>query len=320
MRAYLYDADGSDQECQLDAVDVDALGENQFLWVDVDGGDDEVRKAARLLAIDEETMAALLDGSRDPSLFVHEDYFQVSVTAVQGEEDDYRTVLLDCVAGRNWVLTSHQEPVEFLEDFDDRFRGESNIGQLGSAGFLSALLTEQLLTYSRQLEPTVKEIDDLEQLVLRERVDEGKLLRQLVAITQRTARLRRKLAPHREIYERLAQPNFSQLLPDSATEELFPPLVDRLDRTLDDMDTTRQMAAGSIDLYTTLVAHGTNKVIKLLTVVSVTLLPPTLLAGSLGMNSLPNSLKTTTAFWASVAVVLLLIATTLTLARRRGWI
>jgi magnesium transporter len=85
------------------------------------------------------------------------------------------------------------------------------------------------------------------------------------------------------------------------------------------MDTTRQMAGGS-DLYTTLVAHATNKVIKLLTVVSVTLLPPTLLAGFLGMNSLPNSLKTTTAFWASAAVMLLLIATTLTLAHRRGWI
>ena len=89
MRAYLYDADGNDQECQLDAVDVDALGENQFLWVDVDGGDDEVRSAGRVLALDGETMAALLDGSRVPSLFVHEDYFQVSVTAVQGEADDY---------------------------------------------------------------------------------------------------------------------------------------------------------------------------------------------------------------------------------------
>ena len=274
MRVYLYDADGNDKECQLDAVDVDALGENQFLWVDVDGGGDEVRAVGGVLALDGVTMATLLDGTRDPSLFVHEDYFQVSVTAVQEEADDYRTVLLDCVAGRNWVLTSHEEPVEFLEDFDDRFRGESNVGQFGSAGFLSALLTEQLLTYSRQLEPTLKEIDHLEQLVLRDRVDEGKLLRQLVSITQRIARPRRWLTPHREIYERLAQPNISQLLPDSATEELFPALVDRLDRTLADMDTTRQMAGGSIDLYTTLVAHATNKVIKLLTVVSVTLLPP----------------------------------------------
>jgi magnesium transporter len=320
MRAYLYDADGNDRECQLDAVDVGALGESQLLWVDVDGVEDEVRSAGRVLAVEEETMAALSDGSRDPALFVFEDYFHVTVTAVQGDEDDYGVVLLDCVAGRNWVLTSHQEPVEFLQDFDDRFRGESNIGRFGSAGFVSALLNEQLLTYGRQLEPTVKEIDHLEQLVLRDRVDEGKLLRQLVAITQRIARLRRWLAPHREIFERLAQPNVSELLPDPAAEGLFPGLVDRLDRTLDDLDTTRQMAAGSIDLYTTLVAHGTNKVIKLLTVVSVTLLPPTLLAGFLGMNSLPNSLKTTTAFWASVAVMLLLIVTTLTLARRRAWI
>src|SRR4029077_1522446 len=115
------------------------------------------------------------------------------------------------------------------------------------------------------------------------------------------------------------QPNISQLLPDSATEELFPALVDRLDRTLADMDTTRQMDGGSIALYTPLVDHATNKVIKLLTVVAVTLLPPALLAGFLGMNSLPNSLKTTTAFWASAAVMLLLIASPLPPPRRRGW-
>ena len=42
------------------------------------------RKAARLLAIDEETMAALKQVFyRDPSLFVHANYLKVSMTAVK---------------------------------------------------------------------------------------------------------------------------------------------------------------------------------------------------------------------------------------------
>ena len=71
-------------------------------------------------------------------------------------------------------------------------------------------------------------------------------------------------------------------------------------------------------LPTTLVAWTRRpKVMKLLIVVSVTASAGPCSAGCSAMNSLPNSLKTTTAFWASVAVMLLLIAMTLTLARRR---
>jgi magnesium transporter len=218
------------------------------------------------------------------------------------------------------VLTSHQQPVEFLKTFDDRFRGESNLGRFGSAGFVAALLNEQLLGYGQLLEPIITEIDRVEQLILRDRVDEDRLLRELVSINQRISRLRRSLAPHVEIFERLAQPNLTELLPEASPDGQFSALVSRLERTLDSLDTARQTAAGSLDLYTTLVAHGTNKVIKLLTVISVTLLPPTLLTGFLGMNDVPNSLRGLTAFWVGTAVMLALVTTTLTLARRRGWI
>lgn len=70
------------------------------------------------------------------------------------------------------------------------FVGESNVGRFESEAFVSALLNEQLLRYGRQLDPIVNEIDLLEQRILRDRVDEDKLIRQLVAINQRITRLR----------------------------------------------------------------------------------------------------------------------------------
>jgi Mg2+ and Co2+ transporter CorA len=63
------------------------------------------------------------------------------------------------------------------------------------------------------------------------------------------------------------------------------------------------MITGSFEIYTTWTAHGTNRVIKRLTIVSVALLPPTLRAGVMGMNSLPDIFVTGTAFWISIATI-----------------
>jgi magnesium transporter len=80
------------------------------------------------------------------------------------------------------------------------------------------------------------------------------------------------------------------------------------------------MIVSSFDTYTTWTAHETNKVMKLLTVASVTLLPPTLLASVMGMNSLPARLGTSTAFEITLSVMLVLVGTVLAMARRRSWI
>ena len=61
-------------------------------------------------------------------------------------------------------------------------------------------------------------------------------------------------------------------------------------------------------------------VIKGLTVASVTLLPPTLLAGIMGMNSLPNALASSAAFWITTAVMVGVVASVLAFAQRREWL
>jgi magnesium transporter len=321
MRAYLYDAEGVDRELTLDSLDPAALGAGQLLWVDLDASDPtELDAVARRLELEAETVELLGDPHRGPELLVHRDYFHVSVTEVQGPPQRYRPVLLDCVAGSNWVITSHHEPLEFPHSFDEHFRGDSNVGRFASADFVAALLNEQLLGYGRELGGLLRQIDRVEQLVLRDRIAEEVLLPELVGITRSIGQLRRLLAPHLEIFERLAQPNLSQLLPEASPEGLFSALVRRLERTLERLDTARQMVAGALDLYTTLVAHGTNKVIKLLTVASVTLLPPTLLANLMGMDSVPAALRGATAFWVSVGVMIALVTSSLVVAWRRNWL
>ncbi len=80
------------------------------------------------------------------------------------------------------------------------------------------------------------------------------------------------------------------------------------------------MILNSFDVYTTWTAHETNRVMRLLTVASVALLPATLLASVMGMNSLPNVLATGEAFDVTMGVMLLIAVTVGVTARRRGWL
>jgi magnesium transporter len=112
----------------------------------------------------------------------------------------------------------------------------------------------------------------------------------------------------------LARTEFSVLSGSHAASD-FEALSELLERTLQAIEATREMITGSFEIYTTWTAHGTNRVIKRLTIVSVALLPPTLLAGVMGMNSLPDLFVTGTAFWISIAAIAALPVTVLTVAR-----
>jgi magnesium transporter len=145
------------------------------------------------------------------------------------------------------------------------------------------------------------------------------LLRDLVRVRLRLAKLRRMLEPHRELFALLARSEFAVLSGSQAASD-FEALNVLLERTLQSLESVREMIIGSFEIYTTWTAHGTNKVIKRLTVASVALLPPTLLAGVMGMNSLPRVLVTSTAFWVSTAAMACLALTVVTLAHVREWI
>jgi Mg2+ and Co2+ transporter CorA len=107
------------------------------------------------------------------------------------------------------------------------------------------------------------------------------MLDELTALRGRAATLRRALAPHRQAFAALARP-------DAALHETlgrpWPGLLDRLDTTLAAVETARELLLGTYDLLMTRVAQRTNETVKLLTVVSVALMPAALVASLLGMN------------------------------------
>jgi magnesium transporter len=318
LRAFLYDADLSDGHISLEDVEVERLTSQQLLWVDVSRKQD-VSTAAAALGLSAETVQALRDSSDEPALFMDDGYVHLVVVAPRKTTGTHTAHLLHCLAGSNWVLTVHEQPIDFLGDFDDRMRGTTNAGKIDSHGFLAAILHDHVASYLAELRPIEAELDRLDMRSMTGRIDDETVLRELVRIRLQLAKLRRLLEPHRELYPLLAQSEFA-LLSEASEASDFPALTDLLERALQSMETTREMIVGSFEIYTTWTAHGTNKVMKRLTVASVTLLPPTLLAGVMGMNSLPGAFSTNLAFWISTAAMSALALTTIAVAWLRRWI
>jgi magnesium transporter len=318
LTAFLYDAESKDGHVSLGNVPVDHLSEQQLLWIDITR-DEDVAAVATDLALAAETVRAIREPSAEPALFAHDAYVHIVVVAPATETIPYAPQVLDCLVGRNWVLTVHPEAIEFLGRFDERIRGDSDLGKLDGHGFLAAILQEHVASYLAELRPIEADLDRLDLRSMTGRIGEEALLQDLVRVRLRLAKLRRMLEPHRELFALLARSEFA-VLSGSQVASDFEALDVLLERTLQSMEAVREMIIGSFEIYTTWTAHGTNKVIKRLTIASVTLLPPTLLAGVMGMNSIPRILATPGAFWISTSAMAVLALTVVALARLREWI
>ena len=318
MRAYLYDADRRDGYVLLDDIGVDRLESRQLLWIDVSSehGFDAVATALGLTA---ETVRTIQAGLPQPAFFAHDGYVHVVIVTPANGAATAAPLVLDCLVGSNWVLTVHRDDIDFLGRFDERIRGDSDLGKLEGHGLLAAILHEHVAGYLAELRPIEAELDRLDLRSMTGRIDEEALLRELVVARIRLARLRRLLESHVELYALLRRSEFA-VLSGSRSAADFDALTGLLERALQSMETTREMIIGSFEIYTTWTAHGTNRVIKRLTVASVTLLPPTLLAGVMGMNSLPSALAGSAAFAITIAAMTGLALTVLALARRRDWL
>jgi magnesium transporter len=295
-------------------VTVARLDAEQLLWIDIDLED--LGAVAGALDLDAGTLEAVRTTSAEPALFVHDRYVHVVVVAPGEGPGLHKPHALHCLVGLNWVVTVHCEAIDLFGVFNDRIQGDSELGKLDAYGFLAAILHEHVASYLAALRPIEADLDRIDLRSMTGRMDEEALLRELIGVRLSLARLRRLLEPHRELFALLARSEFTVLSGSQAAHD-FEALGELLERALQSMEATREMVIGSFEIYTTWTAHGTNKVIKRLTVVSVALLPPTLLAGVMGMNSLPKLFISGTAFSICIAAIAALPVTVLAIARRR---
>ena len=322
-RAFLFDADGSDQ--QIDPADLSdrSLDDRQLLWVDTLVDDDRLTEIATALGIEEGSIGRLGSPPHRPTLEDFEGYFHLNCSFLGGDAAEDRPIDIHCVVGRNWVLTAHRDDIDLLDAFLEPIKGETELGRVEGPVFLALLLDWIVSGYFRAIERLETGLDEVdESLIMRgvraEDEEEG-MLGRLVGLRHDVTVLRRSLGAHREVFATLAQPEFDKVS-ESSSADRFRVLSERLEKAMTEVENARLMVMGSLDVLMTRTAQRTNDVMKILTVINAVLLPALVAAAILGMNFRQSFFERKELFWVVIAAMVALGAGILTFARRKRWI
>jgi magnesium transporter len=322
VRARRFDADRKDEVLDLDDALRTSPSDRQLLWIDIAGPMPEglVARLTEAFSLDHTTATALDAAGTKPVLSVHGSYLHVNVAAEPDPGHPRDSPWLTVVAAPNAVVTFHGQPITFLDDLDDQVQADASYGLLESQSFLATVLHLTVTSYLRAVDRIEDDVERLDDRSLRDRGGQ-RLLGELVEVRGRIALLRRLLARHRYVYAGLD----GVILGDPNAERIpgIVALTDVAKRYADAMaavEAARELVLGSFNVYATRTAQRTNDTMKVLTLVTVLLLPGSLIAGLLGMNVIvPLDKDSPTSFWVVIAGVGLLAAVIILIARRRGW-
>jgi magnesium transporter len=291
---------------------------SQLLWIDLDGAtDDGAREVVKEFDLEEETFESLTRG-HDHAVFKDYGRYLHLTTYAPREDDEGKLHALECVVGANWVVTAHDLPIPVLDDFAARASGSGDTGSLDGPGFLAALLEWVLGSYTRAFEQIEQDLEDFDVEAMRGRGSDDDI-ETLVGMRRQIGVLRRALAAHRFALVALTHPEL-EALGDNSASERFATLFRRFESTVQEARDSRESVVGSFDVLIARAGHHTNRIMKVLTLVSVILLPGTLVAGVMGMNFRVGLFDRAWLFWVIVVAIVGVAPLTLGVARSRRWI
>jgi magnesium transporter len=131
--------------------------------------------------------------------------------------------------------------------------------------------------------------------------------------------LRRAIWPARDAVNILTRDDTSDLL-GNKTRIYMRDCYDHAMRIIDLVETQREMCADLMDLYLSSVSNRMNEVMKILTIVTLVFMPPSLVAAIYGMNFTPiPDYKWNSGFEYAIALMLITASIVWLWAHRRGW-
>jgi magnesium transporter len=320
LTVFVFDERESRQAEEVRAA-LDRLGETALLWIALrDPAEDEVAAVQEAFNLGDEQVQRLLEPPSRASLVDAGEHLHVTLYVASGEGGEPVLRPVECVLGPNWVVTAHEAEIEVLEEFRERAEGGGQIGALDSPSFVAAVVEWVVTSYFRAFEDVESELEELDARIMSEIpknvADE---LGRLVELRRSIGTLRRALSPHREVIAALAHPELDVLSTEDSAQR-FAALETSVSQAVGAAREAKESTRGSFDLLVARIGQRTNDIVKLLTLVTVILLPASVLAGVMGMNFKVGLFDLTWMFWAVIGAMLGIAVLVLSVARNRHWI
>jgi magnesium transporter len=227
---------------------------------------------------------------------------------------------VDIFVGPDYLVTLPNEPLQPLEYLFERVRTNEELRDSlfsKGAGYLLYRIVDDLVDASfPMLRKIGNKLERIEEEIFGGKSDE--VVRDISNVKQEIINFRKIVRPQRPAFRDLERTKARYIAED--LDLYFDDIQDAAERIWDMLENYKEVVEALEATNESALAHRTNETFRLLTAISVIILPLTLIASLWGMNVRVPGEGSIHAFWIIVACMVLLLGGLVLFFRRRGWL
>ena len=227
---------------------------------------------------------------------------------------------VDLFVGPDYLITIQNEPLQPIEYLFERCRATEELRESlfsKGPGYLLYKIVDDLVDSSF---PMLRKMGNKLERIEEEIFDgnSAEIVRDISNVKQEIINFRKIVRPQRSAFVDLER-NKARYIADDL-EIYFEDINDASERVWDMLENYKEVVEALEDTNESSIAHRTNETFRVLTAISVIVLPLTLVASIWGMNVHVPGESDTLAFYLVLAVMLAMLIGLIMYFRRRGWL
>jgi magnesium transporter len=263
----------------------------------------------------------VLSRNQRPKIDVYDDYLFI-VPVFDPAAGRLGAGELDLFVGPGYLVTIPNQPLQPVEYLFERCRAKEELReQLFSrgSGYLLYRLVDDSFDYCfPMLRKIGNKLDALEDEIFEGRSEE--VVRDISNVKQEIINFRKVIRPQRPVLRDLEKVKQRYLATDLDLEIYFDDIVDAHERIWDLLENYKEVAVALEETNESVISHRLNDILRVLTSISVIVLPLTLLASLWGANVGVPGEHEIVGFWVLLGAMAAILVGLVAYFRRRGWL
>jgi magnesium transporter len=228
---------------------------------------------------------------------------------------------LDLFVGPDYLITLPNEPLQPVEYLFERCRTNEELRESlfskGPGYLLYKIVDDSVDASFPMLAKMGNKLERIEEEIF-EGQGGAEVVRDISNVKQEIINFRKVVRPQRTAFRDLER-NKARYIADDL-DIYFEDIVDASERIWDMLENYKEVVEALEETNESVITHRLNNVLRVLTSVSVILLPLTLIASIWGMNVDVPGDGSKEAFWVIAGVMAFVLAGLIAYFRRRGWL
>jgi magnesium transporter len=266
----------------------------------------------------------VLSRNQRPKIDVYDEYLFIVLHLPVFDRNAGRlgTGELDVFVGPDYVVTLPNQPLQPVEYLFERCRSKEELREqlfARGSGYLLYRLVDDAFDYCfPMLRKIGNKLDALEDDIFEGRSDE--VVRDISNVKQEIINFRKVIRPQRPVLRDLEKVKQRYLASDIDLEIYFDDVVDAHERIWDMLENYKEVIVGLEETNESVISHSLNDILRVLTSISVVILPLTLIASVMGMNSWVPFEHDEAGFFVVLGVMAIILISMVLFFRRRHWL